>query len=215
MSSLFDILVMSEFFKMSKWAKFVRNWVSPKNHPKFDILVMSDFFKTAKCTKFVRNWVSSQNHLKFDILVMSDFSKIAKCTKFVRNWVSYKNHPKFEKIMGEGGRELGTLIFWWILQHYTKNTNVYYRKHNFVRILCIWLFWKTLTWLVYQISGDFWGKLNLIRILSICLFWKTLTWLVCQKGLTFFKSPRNVSPRSAPIGASLGSTFRGLWWMGP
>ena len=54
-------------------------------------------------------------------------------------------------------------------------------------------------------------KLNFVRILCIWLFWKSLTWLVCQKGLTFFKSPRNVSPREAPSGASLGSTFRGLW----
>ena len=52
------------------------------------------------------------------------------------------------------------------------------RKLNFVRILCIWLFWKSLTWLVYQISGDFGRKLNFVRILCIWLFWKNLTWLV-------------------------------------
>ena len=69
----FDIIVLSEFFKIAKWTKFVWNWVSPKNHPKFDILVMSEFFKIAKWTKFVWNWVSPKNHPKFDILVMSVF----------------------------------------------------------------------------------------------------------------------------------------------
>ena len=60
-------------------------------------------------------------------------------------------------------------------------------------ILCIWLFWKSLTWLVYQILDDFGRKHIFIKILCIWLFWKSLTWLVYQKGLTFFKSPRNVS----------------------
>ena len=121
----------------------------------------------------------------------------------IMEFTKKKKSPNFR--LGE--QPMGTLIFWWIQQHYTKNTNVYYRKHNFVRILCIWLFWKTLTWLVYQILDDFCRKLNFVRILCIWLIWKTLTWLLCRKGLTFFKSPWNILPRSTPSGSPSARRF--------
>ena len=157
MSSLFDILTMSDFFKIAKCTRFLWKCVSSQNHPKFDILVMSDFSKIAKCTKFVRNWVSYKNHPKFDILVMSDFSNIAKCTKFVRNWVSYKNHPKdftirqptkylkWSREIGKfqgGGREnngggrKGTGdfdFFWWISLNLHQKTPTYIYK----KMLCV------------------------------------------------------------------------------
>ena len=49
-----------------------------------------------------------------------------------------------------------------------------------------------------------WRKLNLGPILCK---WVTLTWLVCQKGLTFFKSPRNVLPWLAPLGPPSAQRF--------
>ena len=69
----------------------------------FDILTMSDFFKIAKCTRFLWKCVSSQNHPKFDILVMSDFFKIAKCTKLVIYiyrcfWCNVMEFPKKIKV---------------------------------------------------------------------------------------------------------------------
>ena len=61
----------------------MRMRVSPKNHQKFDIIVLSEFFKIAKWTKLVLNNVSSKNHPKFDIPVMSEFFKVAKWSKLV------------------------------------------------------------------------------------------------------------------------------------
>ena len=46
----------------------------------------------------------------------------------------------------------------------------FWGKLNFVQILPIWTFCKSLTGLVYQISDDFWGKLNFVRILPIWTF---------------------------------------------
>ena len=60
MSSLFfDILMLSEFFKISKCTKFV--W---KKFPPFlteinDILMLSEFFKISKLAKFIWKWISS------------------------------------------------------------------------------------------------------------------------------------------------------------
>ena len=156
MSSLFDILVMSEFCKMAKCTKLVPKSVSSKNHPKFDILVMSEFFKMSKWAKFVRNWVSPKNHPKFDILAMSDFFKTAKCTKFVWNWVSSKNHPKFDILVMSEFYNIRR-CFWCNAAEFTKKSKSpvpfppdFWGKLNFVRILCIWLFWKTLRWLPYR-----------------------------------------------------------------
>ena len=119
MSSLFDILVMSEFFKIVKCTKFVRNWVSPKNHPKFDILVMSEFFKMSKWAKFVRNWVSPKNHPKFDILVMSEFYNIFRC--FWCNAAKFTQKIKVPIVFWflVGDPSMGTLIFFGEFQGFT------------------------------------------------------------------------------------------------
>ena len=111
MSSLFDILVMSEFFKTAKCTKFVRYWVSPKNHPKFDILLMSEFFKMAKCTKLVPKSVSPKNHPKFDILVMSEFYNIFRC--FWCNAAEFTQKIKVPIVFWflVGDPSMGTLIF--------------------------------------------------------------------------------------------------------
>ena len=85
----------------------------------FDILTMSDFFKIAKCTRFLWKCVSSQNHPKFDILVMSDFFKIAKCTKLVIYiyrcfWCNVMEFPKKIKVHSSVTLLLlSETKFWW------------------------------------------------------------------------------------------------------
>ena len=146
MSSLFDILVMSEFFKIAKWAKFVRNWVSSKNHPKFDIPVMSAFFKIAKWAKLVWKCFSYKHHLKFDILVMSEFFKIAKWAKLViyigvfgvMPWNSPKNQSFQWCVPYQNCGDFD--FFLWILQLYTKNTYVHYKFCPFCWFEKLWQF---------------------------------------------------------------------------
>ena len=102
------------------------------------------------------------------------------------------NSPKESKspLVGPLPKLWGLWFFWWIPQHFTKNTYVYWEEThfqtNFVHLAIlknsdmtsisnfgwflgetqfhtnfpIWLLWKTPTGLLYQISGDFWGKLN-------------------------------------------------------
>ena len=114
MSSLFDIIVMSEFFKLAKCTKFVRNWVSYKNHPKFDILVMSEFFKIAKCTKFVRNCVSYNIHWCF-------WCNAAEFTKKIKDPIV------FWLLVGDPS--MGTLIFF-------VNSMALHQKHQCI----VWFF---------------------------------------------------------------------------
>ena len=79
-----------------------------------------------------------------------------------------------------------------------------WRNLNLGPILCKWVFQIFDSISILGILDPKWRKLNLGPILCK---WVTLTWLVCQKGLTFFKSPRNVLPWLAPLGPSLARRF--------
>ena len=173
--------------------------------------ILGDFGRKLNFVRILCIWLFWKTLTWLVYQISGDFGRILNFVRILSIWLFWKTltwlvYIKFWVILGGNSifiRILSIWLFWktltWLVYQISGH---FWGKLFFRPILCIWLFWKTLIWLVYQILDDFWGKLFLGPIFCIWLFWKTLTWLVCQKGLTFFKSPWNVSPRSA---------FRGLW----
>ena len=97
-------------------------------------------------------------------------------------------------------------IFEILIPHFMKVGGLYiYSKTAWLIVPYVLMNFLDIFFVQTQIISDpKWRKLNYFVQMGIS---KTLTWLVCQKGLTFFKSPWNISSRSAPSGSPSARRF--------